>query len=215
MASKVALYSVLALIVLAAIIALYFLVFNTFGASAYAVQVASPIASFPKGTDSFIVNYSQVTLHGTGNAINVSVNGSVDLFGLNGSTKTIAVVRNSSNESFTSVTLTLTTAKIVLDNNTYNVTVGDHNITEAIKGGDSNSSSTAGVLIYLTPSISQTGSSGNFTMTTSAKAIAVSRVDINATGTGHVGATGNLTINETTGLGIKTAVTDQVNSTQP
>ncbi|MEM3227705.1 MAG: hypothetical protein QXK65_02030 [Candidatus Micrarchaeaceae archaeon] len=122
--------------------------------SAFVIQLTDP-PQVPAGTQALVISYSDLQLHeaaapnSTG-FIDLNQSGSVDLLGLVNFTQTIGVANIKPNMTFNLVRFNITSAKIEIDNSTYNVSVPNNRLTVHI----SNSNSSAkGVLIDITPSV--------------------------------------------------------------
>ncbi|MCL5106453.1 MAG: hypothetical protein M1331_03605 [Candidatus Marsarchaeota archaeon] len=96
------------------------------------IQLTDP-PQFPNGTQSLILNYSNIELHEAGAANNtgfVSLNysGSVNLMNMTNLSQTIGIAKFKKNQSFDMIKLNVSGAKITISNKTYNVTVPGNKI---------------------------------------------------------------------------------------
>ncbi|MDE1871412.1 MAG: DUF4382 domain-containing protein [Candidatus Micrarchaeota archaeon] len=189
MASKT-LYAVALVLVILAVVAVYFLSMGGLGSgmSRLAVQMTDP-PNVPQGTQHLIVAYSSVQVHSTGNAsqsgwINASGSGTVDLMALVNVSKTIASADVSSNSSINLVRFDITSAQIVVNNTTYNVTVPNSQVSVAVTGQQKVNSSSSAVLVDLFPTVNahSGANSTTYVMAPAARAIVInsnSSVNIN------------------------------------
>jgi hypothetical protein len=178
--------------------------------SKYVVQMTDP-PSVPNGTSAFIVTYSQVSLHeqGSANVITIPASGSVNVLALSGKARTVAIVQNTANATFNSATFTVASAQIVINGTAHNVTIPNPNVTASISGS-SNTSTRGGVIISLQPAVVEvynSSGSAQFTMSASAKALAVSSAQINATGGATIGLNTTISASESAQISALTNAT--------
>ncbi len=170
-----------------------FLYAHSFGASQVAILMTDP-PNVPQGTQHLIVAYSSVQIHTSGNAnqsgwVAASGSGTVDLMALANLTKTIASASVAANSTINLVRFNITSAQIVVNNNTYNVTVPNSQINVAITGQEKINSSSSAVLVDLFPTVNVHGST--YMMAPAARAIVVNSnasVSINT----NVGSTASI-----------------------
>ncbi len=162
------------------------------GSGSLTIQLTDP-PIVPTGTTALLVTYDGVELHQSG-ATNVSgfskfpASGTVNLMNLTNFTQTVAVVEAQANQSFDMVRFDISSARIVVDNTTYNVTVPGGSVL-AKMNANLNSSAHSGVLVDLTPTVVQIYSNTNqsfFIMVPSAKAIVIGKGSVSLAG-GRVG----------------------------
>ena len=125
--------------------------------STFAVQLTDP-PSVPNGTQSLIVNYSDLSIHESGSANNtgfiaLNSSGSLNLLNLTNFTQTLGVIKLSSNMSFDMVSFNITHASIKINNTTYNVSIPNNKLIVRLKGSLNSTSPYA--VIDFTPSILQ------------------------------------------------------------
>ncbi|MGI0100950.1 MAG: hypothetical protein ACREBH_04525 [Candidatus Micrarchaeaceae archaeon] len=161
------------------------------GTNSYTVELTDPLAA-PSGTQALVITYSEIMLRSSSypySYTNININGSVDLTTLNGTASTIALINNTSNQSFDGAALIVDSANITLDGITYNVTVPSGSISANITGETNATSS--GVLISLSPIVMQIYNSSHkesFTMTAYAKAVALSKGYAESSGAAYIDA---------------------------
>jgi hypothetical protein len=96
------------------------------------IQLTDP-PQFPNGTQSLVLNYSNIELHETGAANNtgfVSLNysGSINLVNMTNVSQTIGIAKFKKNQTFDMIKLDVSSAKITIFNKSYNVTVPGNKI---------------------------------------------------------------------------------------
>ncbi len=114
----------------------------------------------PPGTSALILAYTGIMLHeagtpnSTGSAgfIDVNASGSVDLMTLTNVSQILAIAKVPANASFDSIVFTGASAKITINNSTFNVTVPSSRLQVKISGNLSNNGT---ALIDLAPSVVQ------------------------------------------------------------
>ncbi len=150
----------------------------------------------PNGTTALLITYSSVQAHvvGRSNAtasswITASGNGTLDLMSLVNVTQVIGAAHVSANTTIDTVRFNVTSAKIVINGTTYNVTVPSSTVTARLNSA-ARANGTTDILIDLSPVVASiiTNNSTVFVMVPSVKAIVVS----GATFQMHVGARGPL-----------------------
>ena len=150
--------------------------------SQYVVQLTDP-PQVPMGTQALIMGYSNVELHESGmpagsGYISANAVGSVNLMNLTNVTETIATLSVPAAARFDSVSFSITSAKVVIDNRTYDAAVPGGMITVPISAA---ANQTGGVIVDFAPAVLQLYNSGNssvFAMVPSAKAVAVGRSSV-------------------------------------
>ncbi len=150
--------------------------------NAFVLQLTDP-PQVPAGTQALYMGYSGLQLHefGAGNStgfINVNESGTVNLLNLVNFTQTIGVASIKPNETFNFVRFNITSAKIEINNVTYNVSVPNNRL--MVRIGNYNSSA-RGVLIDITPSVLEIYSANQtiFVMVPSARAVAIGATLVN------------------------------------
>lgn len=153
--------------------------------STFVAQLTDP-ATLPAGTQALIITYSDVSFHRRGTAesyVNATGNGSVDLLDLqNGNAETIAVLSNSTNNSFDSVRFVINSAQLKVNGVTYSIGIPNSTVTTSIGESNNGGNSTGGVLIELSPTILQVYSNStnsSFAVVTVAQAVPLSTSSIN------------------------------------
>ncbi|MCL5117339.1 MAG: hypothetical protein M1124_00735 [Candidatus Marsarchaeota archaeon] len=96
------------------------------------IQLTDP-PQFPNGTQSLILNYSNIELHETGAAnntgfISLNYSGSINLVNMTNVSQTIGIAKFKKNQTFDMIKLNVSSAKITILNKTYNVTVPGNKI---------------------------------------------------------------------------------------
>ena len=147
--------------------------------------------SVPQGTSSLTVSYDDIGVHvpGTGSKfLSQKVTGTVNLLNLTNYAKTVAIFNFNNNVSVNQVSFNITSAQIVIDNVTYNVSMQNSRVVVNVTGGTN--STYGGVLVDLTPSILEvyTAQKSLFVMSPSAMAVPMSRSLINLEGMTSIGA---------------------------
>lgn len=196
------LYYILAVVIVVAVIAVV-AGSGLHGSSTLAVQLTDP-PNVPSGTQHLFVTYSSVQVHvsGTGyaNATNQSGwvtaqgSGTVDLMALVNASKTVASAQVASNSTVNVVRFNISSASIVINNVTYNVTMPNNQLTVAVTGGQKINSSSAAVLIDIFPTVnarSGSGANATYTMTPAARAIVINS-GVNVTVNTNIGSVVNV-----------------------
>lgn len=149
------------------------------------IQLTDP-PQFPNGTQSLILNYSNIALHETGKSnstgfVNLNYSGSINIYNLTNLTQTIGVAKFPKNMTFDMIRLNISNAQITINNKTYNITVPGNKI--LIKFNKNLNSSYNLSLIDLVSSVVQIYSANQtlFILVPSARAVVVSNYSINAT----------------------------------
>ncbi|MGC8478452.1 MAG: hypothetical protein ACP5NE_00795 [Candidatus Micrarchaeia archaeon] len=144
--------------------------------NAFVLQLTDP-PQVPAGTQALYMSYSGLQLHqlGMGNStgfIEVNESGTVNLLSLINFTQTIGVANIKPNETFNFVRFNITSAKIEVNNVTYNVSVPNNRLSVRISNYNT---SAKGVLIDITPSILEIYSANQtiFLMVPSARAVVI------------------------------------------
>ncbi|MDE1859406.1 MAG: helix-turn-helix transcriptional regulator, partial [Candidatus Micrarchaeota archaeon] len=142
--------------------------------------------SVPNGTQSLVMAYSQVAIHTNGQNggswIYSNNSGSVDLMSLLNVSQVVAGVNIPNNSQINMVKFNISSAKIEINNTTYNVTVPNDEVTAHVSGSlQLNSSS--GLLVDLFPTVVAiyTNSSTVFVMVPSVKAVLTPKGNGNGT----------------------------------
>ncbi|MGC8680110.1 MAG: hypothetical protein ACP5T6_02320 [Candidatus Micrarchaeia archaeon] len=140
--------------------------------STMALMITDP-PFVPIGTESLILSYNKISLHeaGTSNYYNTTTGGSVNILSLSNITETIAMINVPKNASFDSVTFEGLSARAVINNQTYNITLPSSNLTVSLSGNASARLSKA-LLVDLSPSLMQVYNSSNSTFVLKPQAIA-------------------------------------------
>ncbi len=149
------------------------------------IQLTDP-PQFPNGTQSLILNYSNIALHeinavnNTG-FVNLNYSGTINLYNLTNITQTIGIARFPRNQIFNMIKLNISNAHITINNKTYNITVPGNKI--LIKYDHNLNSSYNLSLIDLSSSVVQIYSANQviFILVPSARAIVIKNFSINAT----------------------------------
>lgn len=151
--------------------------------NAFVIQLTDP-PLVPAGTQSLVIGYSNLQLHEAGASnstgfINVNQSGTVNLLELINFTQTIGVASIKPNTTFNLVRFNITSAKIEIDNTTYNVSVPNNRLTVRISNANS---SAKGVLIDIMPSVIEVYSANQtiFVMVPSARAVVVGASLVNS-----------------------------------
>ncbi len=167
--------------------------------SVVAVQITDP-PKVPAGTQQLLVTYSSVGLHsssrGSANQsqwITVAGNGTINLLALTNASQTIANAKIAANSTINIVRFNITSAQIVINGTTYNVTVPNSQINIAITGSQKINSSSSSVLIDFYPTVNVHGSAKGtvYMMVPASRAIVVnsnSSISINA----NIGSTSRI-----------------------
>lgn len=169
--------------------------------SVVAVQLTDP-PKIPAGTQQLLITYSSVELHSSSSGsanqsqwVTASGNGTIDLLTLTNVSQTIANAKIASNSMINIVRFNITSAQIVINGTTYNVTVPSGKINIAITGGQKINSSSSSVLIDLYPTVNAHGSANGtvYMMVPAARAIVVNsnasvKINANVGSSSHVGA---------------------------
>lgn len=149
------------------------------------IQLTDP-PQFPNGTQSLILNYSNIALHETGKSnstgfVNLNYSGSINIYNLTNLTQTIGIAKFPKNMTFDMIRLNISNAQITINNKTYNITVPGNKI--LIKFNKNLNSSYNLSLIDLVSSVVQIYSANQtlFILVPSARAVVVSNYSINAT----------------------------------
>lgn len=199
-----------ALIAVVAAIGLVMLALSLNGAGASRQDLSSVIFSLtdppqvPTGTNALIMSYSSVQAHivpgsGTSNGvvtgwINATGSGTLDLMGLVNTSEVIGNASIPSNSLITEVRFTVTSADIVINGTTYNVTMpGNEKVITAHITSGHRLNGTAQTLIDLTPTIITiyTNNSTEFVMVPSVRAVLIGSAPVSS----HIGTKSSL--NET------------------
>lgn len=169
------------LVVLAALVVLLVAISysTTTGTNVLNFQLTDP-PQVPSGTSALVITYSSVKAYimnktnGTGEWISGSGSGTVNLMSLINSSQIIGSVNITPNSSVSMVSFMVTSARIIINGTTYNVTIPNSQITSSVTGSESVNSSSS-VLIDLSPSIVTivTDNSTVFVMVPSVKAVMV------------------------------------------
>lgn len=139
-----------------------------------AVQITDP-PNVPAGTQQLIVSYSSVQVHVLGSTqsgwVSASGSGSLNLLALTNVSQTIANAEVRENATVNLVRFNVTSAKIVINGATYNVSTPNSQVTVAVTGSEKINSSSA-VLIDFYPTV--TGHANVYILVPAARAIVVS-----------------------------------------
>ncbi len=165
-----------------------------------AVQMTDP-PSVPPGTQQLIISYSSVQVHtsGAGNQsgwASASGSGSLNLMALQNVSQTIANAQIKANSTIDLVRFNITSAKIVINGTTYNVSSPNNQVNVAITGGKKINASAA-VVVDFYPTVNAHGNSNStaYVLVPAARAVVV---------------TGNSTVSINTNLGGITSITSGV-----
>ncbi|MDE1855240.1 MAG: DUF4382 domain-containing protein [Candidatus Micrarchaeota archaeon] len=196
------LYYVVAAIVVIAVVAVV-AGGGLFGGSTVAVQLTDP-PNVPSGTQHLFVTYTSVQVHvsstGYANATNqsgwvtASGSGTVDLMTLLNASQTLAAAHVTTNSTVNLVRFNISSATIVISNQTYNVITPNNQITVTVVGGQKINSSSASVLIQLSPTVTVRGGAGantTYMLVPAARAIVINS-SANVTINTNVGAVVNM-----------------------
>ena len=162
------------------------------------MQLTDP-PEVPSGTQSLVIAYSseQVHLSNAGNQsgwISAKENGSIDLLSIVNLSQTISTISIPAGARINMARFNITSASIVINGTTYNVTVPSGEVTAHINDEQVNSSS--GILLDLSPTVAEivTDNSTIFVMVPSLRAIIVANASASANA--HVGEKAKLTAKE-------------------
>ncbi len=144
----------------------------------YVVQLTDP-PFVPLGTQALLINYSNVELHVTGSsasagAVYTNYSGTINLMNLTNLTQTIAIVNKPGKEEFNSISFNISSAEIVIGNQTYPVNVPESTVNVAIRSEKGNPE---GALIDFMPSVLEVYRSNQslFVLVPSATAVQIPR----------------------------------------
>ncbi|MDE1865035.1 MAG: hypothetical protein KGH94_00125 [Candidatus Micrarchaeota archaeon] len=162
-------------------------VLSSSGGSGTVVLSITDPPQVPPGTSALVLSYTGLKLHETGNSnstgfIDLSSSGSVNLTSLVNVSQVVAVANVPANVSFDSIVFTGASAKITINNSTYNVTVPSSSL--RVKFSGTLSSNDGGALIDLTPSVVQIYGGANatqniFVLVPFAKAVVLGNASVN------------------------------------
>jgi hypothetical protein len=135
-------------------------------------------AVVPTGTTALVVTYSSLKVHTSGASgtgwVDASGNGTINLLNLVNTTELIGKASISANSTIDMISFNVTSATIMINGTTSNVTLPNHVITAHITG-NSKVNATSGVLLDLSPTIAAiyTSNSTIFVMVPSVRAIVI------------------------------------------
>ncbi len=213
MASSNTIYYIVGAIVVIAIVG--FVVAGGFaGGSTVAVQLTDP-PSVPSGTQHLFVTYSSVQVHvsstgsGSVNASNQSGwataqgNGTVDLMALVNTSQTLASAHVAANSTVNLVRFSISSIAIVVNNNTYNVTTPNNELTVTVTGDQKINAGSAAVLIDLFPTVTARGGAGatTYMLVPAARAV-ILNAGTNVTVNTNVGGVANVSATARSRLGL-------------
>ncbi len=146
----------------------------------------------PAGTQAVLVTYSSVQAHTTGTAgsgwVSAAGSGTLNLTAITNVSRVIATANVSANATINLVRFNITSARIVVNGTSYNVTLPSSNLTVAVTSSAKiNQSTGAAILIDITPTIAAvfSNNSESFVMAPAARATVVTNVSAEAsTGVG-------------------------------
>lgn len=161
--------------------------------SVLAVQLTDP-PTVPEGTSALIVAYSSVQVHvsspeNQSGWVSASGNGTVNLLALENMSQTIAKANISANSTVNLVRFEVTSAKIIINNTEYNVSIPNQQINVAITGKSKINASSSAILIDFYPTVN--AHAGTYMMAPAARAILVNA---------------NTTVSINTNIGSKAAI---------
>ncbi len=189
MAASNAVWFVVAVIVVLALVFVAWSSINTAaGKSNIAILLTDP-PNVPSGTQQLLVSYSSVQVHvsGDGNQsgwVSATGSGTLNLLAVINSSETIANAQVASNSVINLIRFNITSVKIVINGTSYNVSSPNNQVNVAITGNSKVNSSSA-VLIDFYPTVNAHGSgtSATYVMAPAARGIIVngsSNISINA-----------------------------------
>ncbi len=170
-----------------------------------AVQMTDP-PSVPSGTQQLLISYSSVQVHTesignlSGNQsgwVTASGSGTVNLVALTNVSQTIANAHVTANAVINVVRFNITSAKIVINGTTYNVSSPNSQITVAVTGSGKINSNASSVLIDFYPTVTARGgaTAGSYMLVPAARAVVVN---------------GNATVSINTNIGSTAAISGSV-----
>jgi DNA-binding transcriptional ArsR family regulator len=153
--------------------------------STFLIQLTDP-PIVPSGTQAVIVSYGALALRQSGltnstGFVEFNLSGTVNLLNLTNVTQTIGVIKAKTNETFDMVRLYVSSAKILIGNATYNVTVPSGFVSARI--GPGLNSSSGGLVIDMNTVVLQiyTNSTHSvFVMVPSVSAVVVGKTEISS-----------------------------------
>ena len=181
---------------------------NQLGIAAAQGGVTVPIRltdppTVPAGTNALLISYSSLQVHTAGQSnttgwISASGSGTVDLMSLINESQVIGSVKMGANTSIDMIRFNVTSARIVINGTTYNVTVPSGMVTARIRGAGRVNSS-ANLLLDLSPAVATiyTNTSTIFVLVPSVRAVVVPGNGSSVS----IGARASLNVNDRANIG--------------